>query len=171
MALTLNNPQMLILSKESKPRKSSTIVLFFSGRGLELFERTVYIFFYSLCIFIPALAGRLSQASERQQVSSCLQNFSGYSGGSQQCCSLNGLDSSFSILWRPFRVHQLQLISPSPTCSTVFLVLRQGPSNCLSFHFLLFSTHDPLVGLVWFVGFYGISTFVGYLTPNPFLCK
>ena len=26
-----------------------------------------------------------------------------------------------------------------------------------------------LVG--WFVGFYGISTFVGYSTPNPFLCK
>ena len=25
--------------------------------------------------------------------------------------------------------------------------------------------------LVWFGGFYGISTFVGYLTPNPFLCK
>ena len=25
--------------------------------------------------------------------------------------------------------------------------------------------------LVWFVWFYGISTFVGYLTPNPFLCK
>ena len=25
--------------------------------------------------------------------------------------------------------------------------------------------------LVWFVGFYGISTFVGYLTPNPFLCN
>ena len=22
---------------------------------------------------------------------------------------------------------------------------------------------------VWFVWFYGISTFVGYLTPNPFL--
>ena len=26
-------------------------------------------------------------------------------------------------------------------------------------------------GLVWFVGLFGISTFVGYLTPNPFLCK
>ena len=26
-------------------------------------------------------------------------------------------------------------------------------------------------GLGWFVGFYGISTFVGYLTPNQFLCK
>ena len=23
----------------------------------------------------------------------------------------------------------------------------------------------------WLVEFYGISTFVGYLTPNPFLCK
>ena len=23
----------------------------------------------------------------------------------------------------------------------------------------------------WLVGFYGISTIVGYLTPNPFLCK
>ena len=23
-------------------------------------------------------------------------------------------------------------------------------------------------GLVWFVGFYGILTLVGYLTPNPF---
>ena len=28
-----------------------------------------------------------------------------------------------------------------------------------------------ILGLVWFGGFYGISTFVGYLTPNPFLCK
>ena len=26
-----------------------------------------------------------------------------------------------------------------------------------------------LVG--WLAGFYGISPFVGYLTPNPFLCK
>ena len=25
--------------------------------------------------------------------------------------------------------------------------------------------------LVWFIGFYGISTFVGYLTPNPFLFR
>ena len=24
---------------------------------------------------------------------------------------------------------------------------------------------------VWFVRYYGISTFVGYLKPNPFLCK
>ena len=30
--------------------------------------------------------------------------------------------------------------------------------------------YDPLI-IVCFVGFYGISTFVGYLTLNPFLCK
>ena len=33
------------------------------------------------------------------------------------------------------------------------------------------NTEIILFGLVWFVGFYVISTFVGYLTPNPFLCK
>ena len=27
------------------------------------------------------------------------------------------------------------------------------------------------VNMVCFLGLYGISTFVGYLTPNPFLCK
>ena len=31
------------------------------------------------------------------------------------------------------------------------------------------SRKKTLIG--WLVGFYGISTFVGYLTPNPFLCK
>ena len=25
--------------------------------------------------------------------------------------------------------------------------------------------------VIWFVGFYGISTFIGYLMPNPFLYK
>ena len=29
----------------------------------------------------------------------------------------------------------------------------------------------PPFWIDWFVGFYGISTFVGYLTPNPFLCN
>ena len=27
------------------------------------------------------------------------------------------------------------------------------------------------IDVVWLVRFYGISTFVGYLMPNPFLCK
>ena len=38
---------------------------------------------------------------------------------------------------------------------------------------LIYVTSDVKTwfGLVWFVWFYGISTFVGYLTPNPFLCE
>ena len=36
---------------------------------------------------------------------------------------------------------------------------------------LLFITVLVWFGLVWVVGFYGVSTFVGYLMPNPFLCK
>ncbi len=35
----------------------------------------------------------------------------------------------------------------------------------------LFYIYAGVVAQYWFVGFYGISTFVGYLTPNPFLCK
>ena len=32
--------------------------------------------------------------------------------------------------------------------------------------------YGEVVGLVcWFVGFYGISTFVGYLTPKSILCN
>ena len=31
--------------------------------------------------------------------------------------------------------------------------------------------YHHMIGLVWFIRFYGISTFVGYFTPNPFLCK
>ena len=30
------------------------------------------------------------------------------------------------------------------------------------------SQRNMWFGLVWFVGFYGISIFEGYLTPNPF---
>ena len=33
------------------------------------------------------------------------------------------------------------------------------------------SSSEAYFSLVWFVWFYGISTFVGYLTPNLFLCK
>ena len=36
-------------------------------------------------------------------------------------------------------------------------------------NYMFISHRVKLVG--WLVGFYGISTFVGYLTPNTFLCK
>ena len=35
----------------------------------------------------------------------------------------------------------------------------------------LYASVQLISMLVWFVWFYGISTMVGYLTPNPFLCK
>ena len=44
-------------------------------------------------------------------------------------------------------------------------------------HEFLYCRHCyPILSLKYFVGwlvgwFYGISTFVSYLTPNPFLCK
>ena len=37
----------------------------------------------------------------------------------------------FPILWGPFQVHQIQLVSPSPHVSQFFLVLWQGPSSRL----------------------------------------
>ena len=48
--------------------------------------------------------------------------------------------------------------------TTIDIKLSQEPSRTI---------YEPpsIIGLVWFGGFYGISTFVGYLTPNPFLCK
>ena len=49
----------------------------------------------------------------------------------------------FPCPWRPFQVCQLPLISPSPSCSTTFLVLWQGLSIYLSFCSLSF----PLCGL------------------------
>ena len=36
---------------------------------------------------------------------------------------------------------------------------------------IISTTFCKNASFVWFVGFYGISTFVAYLTPNPFLCK
>ena len=41
-------------------------------------------------------------------------------------------------IWRLFGVHQIQLIPPSLSCSIAFLVLWQGLSTYLSFHFILF---------------------------------
>ena len=73
------------------------------------------------------------------------------------CYFFNYIDS---ILLRRWAVLQSAIILL--LCYSMFFspVLADG----LSLEFDWF-------GLVWFVGFYGISTFVGYLTPNLFLCK
>ena len=47
-------------------------------------------------------------------------------------------------------------------------VIHIMPTKCLKAENLFNIIKRLIIGLVWF---YGISTFVGYLTPNPFLCK
>ena len=44
-------------------------------------------------------------------------------------------------------------------------------SLLLCLHLDISSPRDLNSRLVLFIGFYSISTLVGYLTPNPFLCK
>ena len=44
--------------------------------------------------------------------------------------------------------------------------IEQGPSN--KFLVTDFVLECNINNLCWLVGFYGISTFVGYLIPNPF---
>ena len=48
------------------------------------------------------------------------------------------------------------------------LLAKLGELRTIWSHLLVWKI-SWLVG--WLVDFYGISTFVGYLTPNPFLCK
>ena len=119
--------------------------------ALELNYYYYYYYYYSHReIFTPALVYGLSRKSEWLQVSSGLSFFSQYSGWSQRYCSLHGFDSSFDFkfflfrrLWGPLQVHQLHLVSASPSCSTAFLVLWQGVS-IVSLCFLWFSLFVPL---------------------------
>ena len=62
--------------------------------------QTVFITTYSLEFFTSALADGLSQEFKWQQVSSNLQDYSQYSGRSQQGRNLDGLHSSsnFQVL-------------------------------------------------------------------------
>ena len=53
----------------------------------------------------------------------------------------------------------LELYSKNKTDENAFLFFLDVIENVISDWF----------GLVWFGGFYGTSTVVGYLTPNPFL--
>ena len=57
----------------------------------------IIIIVHSLELFTSAIADGPSLKSEWQQVSSCLQDSSYYSGSSQQCCHLDGLHSSSNL--------------------------------------------------------------------------
>ena len=58
-------------------------------------------------------------------------------------------------------MNEKTVVKYTKLCATFEPILLAFPSYMVEYGF----------GLVWFVGFYGISTFVGYLMPNPFLCK
>ena len=112
---------------------------------------------YNYCIllefFTPAFVGGLSQESEWQQVSSGVQDSPEYSHRSQQCCSLNSLDSSTDF---QFLQSFLALGNRSDGTNNnwyfldfyipqfFFLLLWQGPCICFSFLFLLLSYGGPL---------------------------
>ena len=51
----------------------------------------------------------------------------------------------------------------------LYSICKHIAENILKQTWALFATH--FIDLDWFVWFYGISTFVSYLTPNPFLRK
>ena len=107
---------------------------------------------WSVCIiiiwelFTPPLAGDLSLESKCQQVSSGFQDCSQYSSRSQQYYSLNGIDSfsdfllfqppppPFLSFWISSQAHKQQLVSPSPSRSTFFLLLEQDPIYC--YHYI-----------------------------------
>ena len=61
-------------------------------------------------------------------------------------------------LYEPFQVNQLQLVSPSLSCSTGSLVLLQGQTIRLSFRFFLFPTKVVemvvVVVVVWHYYYY-----------------
>ena len=56
------------------------------------------------------------------------------------CLPIFNSPISFPSLWGSFQVRHLQMVSPSVSYSTVFLVLWQGLSTCLSFLFSVILT-------------------------------
>ena len=52
------------------------------------------------------------------------------------CLLISESSSSFIKPWGLFKVHQLQMVSPSLSCSIVFLGLEQGPD--IHFYFPFF---------------------------------
>ena len=119
------------------------------------------LLFYSLQVFHTSVSW---WSFTRIWVSSGLQDSSQYSGQSQQCCSLNCLDSSsdFQLFQFPFQSFgdsskhtKYNWYHHHPPVPQFLLVLRQGLSICLSFHFLLFS----LCGLLEWKIHYMTSSF------------
>ena len=73
-----------------------------------------------------------------------------------------------------YSIVSLYLTQPVPIYVSIYCNINVLTTNVLmKFRFLLNIISNRSVGWLvgWLVGFYGISTFVGYLMPNPFLDK
>ena len=113
------------------------IQLFFLYSFLDsLFRCLVYYHFTPCEFFQPANISELSVESEWKQVFSGLQASLQYSGQFHQCCNLNRLNS-YSDFQFFGDLPSMRTMIGITINSTVFLVLWQNPSICLSFHFLL----------------------------------
>ena len=124
------------------------VSIFFSSLArsmyLSLFSPSSSSSSSSFCEFLtPASAEGLLLESKRPQVSSGLQDSPWYSSRPQRCwspfvCRFTTPSALLLSFWGSFQVHQLQLASPSPSCSIAFFVLRQD----LSIDFFFFDFHS-----------------------------
>ena len=96
--------------------------------------------------------------------------------------SVNTVSMSKTVLFQIIQFNQTVQFSIDMTLSGATTTGQSGPGSNSNERVLRLpqspatlgkKTNDDIytANLSWLVGFYGISTFVGYLTPNPFLCK
>ena len=143
----------------------------------------IMIFIYSTSceFFSPVLAGEFSQQSEWLQVSSSPLDSSKYSGQSQECCCLNGLDysSNFHLFWSPFQSFEGHFMCTNyklypcylyfPQCfnsqtrskylfvslSFISTLWYAGTTKFTRWHpFLVNTWSDPLAGIWWSICLY-----------------
>ena len=100
----------------------------------------------------------------------------------KMCSKVKTLHSSLSLnreenlLPQQILCQITQLFNPFDAENNLSHPKQRGRCNFTShftlkflYRYILFNSIS--IFMVWFGGFYGISTFVGYLMPNPFLCK
>ena len=89
------------------------------SRYLSVFSH--YYYFTPCKFFTPALTSGISPGPDGQPISSSLQDSSQYSGGCQQCCSLNGLESSSDFLLFQFPFQSFADPTSAPTTIAIIV--------------------------------------------------
>ena len=157
--MKLHSFYILILSNWSRCSFWYVFFSFLAFLNLRTLAFVVFIY-YNYYIphefYIPLLAGGLSLESEWQQVSSDLQDSSGWSSQFQECRTLDNLDSSSDFQFIQSFFQAFWTVQSALIIFHCFLVLWQGLSICWSFRFLLFlfcsrpGLQNPLDGKFFF---------------------